>query len=100
MRRFYEGVSDIEGVTVYGDCDAPLHTGVVALNIRDYDSNEVADELAISFDIATRSGAHCAPMMHQALGTTERGAVRFSFGYYNTPEEVDRAIDAVRQLAR
>ena len=100
MRRFYEGVRDTEGVTVYGDCDAPLHTGVVTLNIRDYDSNEVADELAISFDIATRSGAHCAPMMHQALGTTERGAVRFSFGYYNTPEEVDRAIDAVRQLAR
>lgn len=100
MHRFYEGIRDIAGVTVYGDCDAALHTGVVALNIWDYDSNEVADELAISFEIATRSGAHCAPRMHQSLGTTERGAVRFSFGYYNTIQEVDRAIDAVRQLAR
>ena len=99
MRRFYDGVCAIDGVTVYGDCEAPLHTGVVALNIRDYDSNEVADELAISFDIATRSGAHCAPRMHQSLGTTQRGAVRFSFGYYNTEEEVDLAIDAVRQIA-
>ena len=100
MRRFYDGVKDIDGVTVYGDCTAPLHTGVVTLNIWDYDSNEVADELAIAFDIAVRSGAHCAPRMHQSLGTTDRGAVRFSFGYYNTEEEVDRAIDAVRQLAR
>ena len=99
-RRFYGGVREIEGVTVYGDWEAPEHTGVVALNIWDYDSNEVADELAVSFDIATRPGAHCAPRMHQALGTQERGAVRFSFGYFNTVEEVDLAIDAVRRLAR
>ena len=49
--------------------------------------------------IATRPGAHCAPLMHRALGTERQGVVRFSFGYFNTNEEVDTAIDALRDLA-
>ena len=55
--------------------------------------------LAEDYDIAVRAGAHCAPRMHGALGTVEQGAVRFSFGYYNTEEETDAAIAAVRELA-
>ena len=100
MYRFYNGVKDIPGVTVYGDF-TPGHdrTAVVALNIRDYDSSAVSDELAMGFDIATRPGAHCAPRMHRALGTQEQGAVRFSFSWFNTPEEVDEAIAAVKELA-
>ena len=72
---------------------------MVALNIRDYDSSEVSDELSQAYDIATRPGAHCAPRMHQALGTTEQGAVRFSASWFTTREEVDAAIQAVRELA-
>ena len=100
MYRFYNGVKDIPGVTVYGDF-TPGHnrTAVVALNIRDYDSSAVSDELAMGFDIATRPGAHCAPRMHRALGTQEQGAVRFSFSWFNTAEEVDEAIAAVKELA-
>ena len=59
----------------------------------------IADALAEDYDIAVRAGAHCAPRMHEALGTVEQGAVRFSFGYYNTEEETDAAIAAVRELA-
>lgn len=99
MRRFYEGVSQIDGVTVYGDFDSP-RTAVVALNIRNYDSGAVSDALSEDFGIATRPGAHCAPRMHQALHTTDRGAVRFSFGWFNTEQEVDRAIAAVAELAK
>ena len=99
MRRFYEGVSQVEGVTVYGAFDAD-RTAVVALNIRDYDSGAVSDALYEEYGIATRAGAHCAPRMHMALGTTHRGAVRFSFSWFNTREEVDRAIQAVRELAQ
>ena len=51
------------------------------------------------YDIATRAGAHCAPPMHEALGTVQQGAVRFSFSYFNTENEVDTAIAAVRELA-
>ena len=98
MRRFYKGVSAISGVTVYGDFTAP-RTAVVALNIRDYDSGEVADALSQDYGIATRPGAHCAPRMHRALGTEIQGAVRFSFGWFNTETEIDTAIQAVKELA-
>ena len=99
MERFYRGVSEIAGVTVYGDFGSP-RTAVVALNIRDYDSGAVSDALYEQYGIATRAGAHCAPRMHRALGTEDRGAVRFSFGWFNTEEEVDKAIAAVAQLAK
>ena len=98
MRRFYAGVSAIPGVTVYGNF-AATRTAVAALNIRDYDSGEVADALSQDYGIATRSGAHCAPRMHRALGTEHQGAVRFSFGWFNTEAEIDTAIQAVKELA-
>lgn len=98
-RRFYEQVKDCAGVTVYGDHSAAERAPVVALNLFDLDSGEVADELAERFGIATRPGAHCAPRMHRALGTEEQGAVRFSWSYFNTKEETDRAAEAVRILA-
>ena len=98
MRRFYEGVSCIPGVEVYGDFETDRRAPIVTLNIRDYDSSEVSDELSEEYGIVTRPGAHCAPLMHKALGTVEQGAVRFSFSHYNTEEEVDLAINAVKNL--
>ena len=98
MRRFYEGVRNIEGVTIYGDFTRD-RAPIVTLNIGDIPSGEVADILSGEFSIATRAGAHCAPRLHTALGTVEQGAVRFSFGYYNTVEDVDAAIAAVRSIA-
>lgn len=99
MRRFYEGVRSISGVTVYGDFSDCRRSPIVSLNIGSCDSAIVADELAVSYGIATRAGAHCAPLMHKALGTEEQGAVRFSFGWYNTEAEVDQAVRAVREIA-
>ena len=99
MRRFYDGVINLPGVTVYGDFTAEKRGAIVTLNIGDYDSGTVSDELSEVYDIATRAGAHCAPRMHEALGTVEQGAVRFSFSWFNTEEEVDAAIRAVREMA-
>lgn len=99
MWRFYEGVKEIPGVKVYGDFSTKNRCAIVTLNIGDYDSSEVSDELLTEYGISTRSGGHCAPLMHEALGTVEQGAVRFSFSHYNTEEEVDTAIRAIRELA-
>ena len=99
MRRFYDGVRGIPGVAVYGDFEQDERAAIVTLNIRDYASGEVADALFEDCGIATRAGAHCAPRMHEALGTVEQGAVRFSFAFFNTEDEVDMAVRAVRELA-
>lgn len=99
MLRFYNGVKEIPGVRIYGDFDTEERCPIVTLNLRDYDSGEVSDELAFGYEIATRPGGHCAPMMHRALGTVSQGAVRFSFSSFNTADEVDTALDALRELA-
>lgn len=99
MRRFYDGVVQIPGVRVYGDFTSDERAAIVALNIGDYDSSEVSDELAVTYGISTRPGAHCAPLMHESFKTVEQGMVRFSFSYFNTEEEIDAGIQAVRELA-
>ena len=98
-RRFYKAVSAIPNVIVYGDFSAPDRCPIVTLNIADLDSALVSDELAMTYEIAVRSGAHCAPLMHEALGTDSQGAVRFSFGYFNTVDDADKAAEAVREIA-
>ena len=98
-RRFYEGVREIPGVTVYGDFTDWERCPIVSLNLGDWDSAAVADQLSQRFGIATRAGLHCAPLAHRALGTEKQGAIRFSFSHFNTPEEIDRGIQAVHTLA-
>jgi len=97
--RFVGGVSDIAGVKVYGGGGMD-RTGVVAINIGDTDSAMVADMLSSEYGICTRAGAHCAPLMHEALGTEHQGAVRFSFSHFNTEEEVDEGIRAIAAIAK
>ena len=97
--RFLAGVREIPGIKLYGAFDQPVRSAIVSLNVGDIDSAEISDALMQGWGIATRPGAHCAPLMHRALGTERQGVVRFSFGYFNTDEEVDTAIDALRDLA-
>ena len=99
MWEFYDRVRKIEGIKIYGDFSSKERCPIVSLNIRDYDSGDVSDALFTDYGIATRPGAHCAPLMHQALGTVEQGAVRFSFSHFNSQEEVKQAVDALRELA-
>ena len=100
MMTFYGAVREIPGITVYGDFSDSNRCAIVTLNIRDYDSGEVSDALSEQYGIATRPGAHCAPLMHEALGTVRQGAVRFSFSHYNTKEEIQIAVSALRELAQ
>ena len=97
---FYEGVKELPGMTVYGNFERRLRAPIVALNLLDYDSGQVAEELYERFAIQTRSGGHCAPLYHQALGTERQGAVRFSFSCFNTEEDVEAAVRAMEILAK
>ena len=99
MQRFYRGVKDLPNVTVYGDFSRD-RSAIVSLNIGGYDSGSVSDALSEDYGIATRPGAHCAPRMHRALGTEKQGAVRFSFSWFNTEDEIDTAIRAIAELAQ
>ena len=101
---FYNEIIKIDGVKVYGNFGADAahpyeHAAIVSLNVKDYDSGEVSDALSNDYGIATRPGAHCAPRLHIALGTKYQGAVRFSFSYFTTKEELDTAINALKEMA-
>lgn len=100
MNYFYDEVKQISGITLYGDFSGEERCPTVALNVRDYDSGQVSQVLAEAYGIATRPGAHCAPLMHQSLGTVEQGAVRFSFSHFNTKNEIQMAVAALRELAK
>ena len=97
-RRFVSQIKSIPGVKLYGNYEQFPRAPILSLNILDYDSGEIADVLAQDYGIMTRAGAHCAPLMHEALGTKSQGAVRFSFSYFNTEEEIDQAANAIREL--
>ncbi len=99
-RIFEERVCAIPGVRVYGGHGGIGRAGIVALNVGDYDSARVADELATHYDICVRAGAHCAPLMHEALGTDECGAVRFSFSTFTTMADIDAAVSALEEIAK
>ena len=94
---FYNEVTKIDGIKVYGNFLS--HAAIVSLNVKDYNSGEVSDALSNDYGIATRPGAHCAPRLHIALGTKQQGAVRFSFSYFTTKEELDAAINALKEIA-
>jgi selenocysteine lyase/cysteine desulfurase len=90
----------IKQVKIYGIKDIMLHAPVVSINIGDIGSSEVSYKLDQTFDIATRSGLHCAPVAHETIGTLEQGTVRFSFGHFNTKEEIEAALAAIEQISR
>ncbi len=97
---FYNELKDIKGIKFYGDFENKFRAPIVALNILDEDSGVISDILFKTYDISTRSGAHCAPLLHKALNTRSQGMVRFSFSHSNTREEVDFAISAIKNIIK
>lgn len=93
-------LSEVPKLKLYGPKSSKERSAVLLINIDGMDSGEVTFRLNYEFDIATRSGIHCAPLAHKTLGTIETGGVRFSLGYFNTKEDIDKAIDALKEIAR
>lgn len=96
--QFMQAMIELDNVKIYSHLTRP-HTATVGININGLDSSEVSDLLSEQ-GIATRPGAHCAPLIHEAFGTKESGIVRFSFSSFNTFEETKQVIVAVTEIAK
>jgi cysteine desulfurase family protein len=94
---FLQGLREIPGIEVYGVTDPKGSLGVVALNHPSVDNGTLAMELS-ERGIETRPGLHCAPLAHRTLGTYPGGALRFSVGYFNTPEDIAAALWALKDV--
>ena len=98
-RRFLERLEAFKDqVTVYGPNDAARQTAVISFNVKNISPSDAAMFFEEKFGILCRPGLHCAPAAHRTIGTFPRGTVRFSFGFFNTSREVDRAAKAVMAL--
>ena len=98
--RFLEGLRAIPGIRVAGRGDLRGRTGVVSLQTPGRELSQVAWELDETYGIMTRVGLHCAPAAHKTLGTYPTGTIRFSFGWWNTEEEVDTALRALEEILK
>jgi selenocysteine lyase/cysteine desulfurase len=100
LRRLRDGLADIPGVILYCQEDLTDHVGVLAFNVEGLDAGDVGTLLDVDHDIACRTGLHCAPLVHEGIGTAEiRGAVRLSIGPFNTKEHIKVAIEGVKEIA-
>ncbi|WP_026476769.1 aminotransferase class V-fold PLP-dependent enzyme [Alkaliphilus transvaalensis] len=97
---FIDELKKIEIVKIYGPKDAKKQAAVVSINIGEEDSSEIAYILDKVFEIAVRPGLHCAPYTHKTIGTFEQGTVRFSIGYFNTKNDIDEAIAAIKNICQ
>jgi len=97
-QRFLEGLKEIKEVAVAGPQTTEKRTAVVSITCPSQDLGQLSHRLAKEHGIATRSGMHCAPNAHKTLGTFPTGTVRFSFGYFNTLEQVDTALKALQEV--
>lgn len=97
---FYDGVRRIEGVNLYFDFDEKHFTPIVCLNIEGVYSDLLQEILDGRYNIQTRAGFHCAPLIHKKIGTQTAGLCRFSFSYFNEKEEVEYAIKAIEEISK
>ncbi|WP_250675173.1 aminotransferase class V-fold PLP-dependent enzyme [Paraclostridium ghonii] len=93
-------LSEIPNIKIYGPLDSKKRAAVISINIGDIDSGELTFLLDDMYDIATRSGIHCSPLAHETLGTLIQGTVRFSLGYFNTKEDIDKTVDALMEIEK
>ncbi len=98
-RRLVEGLLDIPAVTVYGGRDAEAQMATLSFNVKGLAPSEVGLRLDERYEIMSRVGLHCAPAAHRTIGTFPVGTVRFGLSYFNTLEEVDAALAAVREMS-
>lgn len=98
LTMLFDSLSKEERITLYSP-PPEQNSGILAISVKEMDSSEVSYLLDRKFGICTRSGFHCAPLAHRALGTGDRGLVRISPGYFNDETEIELAIKAILSIA-
>lgn len=96
---FLSGLETIRGMEIHGPKNPDQRTAVVSVNLANWSPSDLARELDRRYGIMTRPGLHCAPRAHKTIGTFPRGTVRFSFGWFNTEEEIGLIIKALEELS-
>jgi selenocysteine lyase/cysteine desulfurase len=98
--KLRDGLQKIDGVTLYCQDDLNNHISILLFNIDGLEAMNTGTLLDVDHNIACRTGLHCAPLVHDQLGTTEiHGAVRFGIGPFNTEEHIEAAIAGVEDIA-
>ena len=97
-KYFLDQVKEIDGVKVAGKKTVEGRLGVVSIDFEGFDNSIVSFSLSSKYKIMTRVGMHCAPRAHKTLKTFPQGTVRFSFSHFNTKEEVDICINAIKTI--
>ncbi|KPU46255.1 putative cysteine desulfurase [Oxobacter pfennigii] len=100
LKALYEGLSEIEGMCIYGPMDYNKQTNTLAVNIKDMDPSDIAFNLDNKYGIMVRSGLHCTPYGHRTIGTYPLGSVRFSIGYFNTMEDIGYTVNAMKEIEK
>ncbi len=99
-RLIRDGIKDIEGVTMYCQDDLKNHIAILPFNIKGFEALNTGTMLDVDYNIACRTGLHCAPLVHEQLDTMDiHGAVRFGVGPFNTEQHIETAIQAVKEIA-
>ncbi len=101
INRLASELRQIDAVTVYGPKGNNLRTAVLSINIKGMPADQVGEMLDADYHVCVRSGVHCAPLVHMDEGTIkQKGAVRFSPGYFSDDEDIDQAIAGISDLAK
>jgi len=100
LKKLRDGLSRIDGIDLYCAESLSGHVGLLTANVTGVDPADVGAILDADFGIAVRVGLHCAPLVHESLGTSPYGGVRFSIGPFNTGDDIDRTLGAMTEIAR
>lgn len=100
LTRLRDGLSPLKGVELFCAEDLSNHLGLMTVNVKGMDPQDAGAILDADFAIAVRVGLHCAPLVHESIGTYPQGGVRFSLGPFNTTEDIHRAIEAMAIISK
>jgi cysteine desulfurase/selenocysteine lyase len=99
LAKLQNGLSQIKGVKFWGTTSLERRVATMSVTVANYDASDVGTILDVEYDVLTRTGLHCAPLIHEHHGSAPRGTVRFSVGPFNTEEHVQAAVKAVAEIA-